>query len=630
MDMYVFGGRVHEAHAALESSTSRFTDMCAGRFHEQYGQFPGEPELRSWTNSWPELTRTLMDAGLGELHIFLEYELPGSGERVDALLLGVGSGGVLVAVVIELKQWSFYAWASATRVEVAGTEYTHPCRQAAGYVRYFQHWLQEPGIEYRAVALLHAAPSKMIDDLRRAVSDSPGSCDVSLIGRDDVWPAADGDDYAETIISDDLHAPDTEQVRRFLGARHNPSRSVFNQLSTLLASKPTFVLVGRQQDAHLHVYDAVRKASPDSKHVIAVSGGPGTGKTVIAARLLADLPGGRHASHTSATTQYVTPSGTLRQQLERAAEAPETKGLFRQLDDFLGRRSAGGKVLLVDEAQRMKRDRGQLEKLVAKANVSVIFLDERQIIRPGEGVTVEEIRHEANKAGATFAHIALTSQFRCGGSQNFHRWLELLFFGHDTAQKWAGTDYDLGVTRDPAELSTWIAERTRSGKVARIAAGFCWPWSTQAGPNLPEDVLIRWVDQNGAVRTWKRPWNSPRPHRKAGEVYIPKKEFWATDRGGQDQVGCIYTGQGLEYEYGGVILGPDLVRRDGRWEARPSESNDPVMRDVSPTDYLRYATNTYWVLASRATRGCRMYSTDPETREFLEGLVTDAPTVTSF
>ena len=76
---------------------------------------------------------------------------------------------------------------------------------------------------------------------------------------------------------------------------------------------------------------------------------------------------------------------------------------------------------------------------------------------------------------------------------------------------------------------------------ARIVAGFCWPWSP---PNhdgsLVPDV---WVGD------FALPWEN-------------KDTFWkwATDDSGMEQVGTVYTAQGFEFDYIGVIFGPDLVR----------------------------------------------------------------------
>jgi hypothetical protein len=138
---------------------------------------------------------------------------------------------------------------------------------------------------------------------------------------------------------------------------------------------------------------------------------------------------------------------------------------------------------------------------------------------------------------------------------------------------------------------------------------------------LNNDVFIGWTDSYGRRRTWERPWNAREQRLADNAVVAPQKEFWATDEGGQNQVGCIYTCQGLEYDYAGVILGPDFVRRDGRWVGIPDNSEDPVMDDIDPVDYTQLAANIYYVLASRGTRGCRLYSTDEETQNYLAGLL---------
>ncbi|RDI23074.1 uncharacterized protein DUF2075 [Lentzea flaviverrucosa] len=112
-----------------------------------------------------------------------------------------------------------------------------------------------------------------------------------------------------------------------------------------------------------------------------------------------------------------------------------------------------------------------------------------------------------------------------------------------------------------------------------------------------------------------------------GDGLVPKSQFWATDQGGHRQIGCIYTAQGLEYDYGAVIFGPDLVRRGDRWVVDPKTNEDRSMKDIDSRLYPRLAANIYWVLATRATRGCWLYSVDEETQAFLTTLL--QPTVES-
>jgi hypothetical protein len=136
--MSVYGGLVRDVARMVKASAAEVTEECARRFADRHGSPPDDAEYRSWLNSWPPLLEVLVNAGLGELWLELEYELPGSGERVDALLLGAQPDGALVAIVIELKQWSDPEPVPVSCVLVGGEVRPHPCRQAAGYMRYLR------------------------------------------------------------------------------------------------------------------------------------------------------------------------------------------------------------------------------------------------------------------------------------------------------------------------------------------------------------------------------------------------------------------------------------------------------------------------------------------------------------
>jgi DUF2075 family protein len=309
--------------------------------------------------------------------------------------------------------------------------------------------------------------------------------------------------------------------------------------------------------------------------------------------------------------------------LIRAAEDPGAKGLFLNVRDYPNRRPSR-EVLLVDEAQRMSNggSRDAVADFVACTRVCVFFLDERQIIRPHEGTSVDHIAEVADAAKATFTHVDLQAQFRCAGSQHYQRWIDELLSAEGQPASWRSDDYDFGVVADPAELQTWVDDHTANGITARISAGFCWPWP-DVGPGRPlrTDVEITYVDRRSGLSVrWAYPWNSKHARADHDGPIAPIKEYWATDPSGHRQVGCIYTAQGLEYDYSAVIFGPDLVRRSDRWEGRPSESHDRVMRGLTSAEYLPLALNTYRVLMTRGTRGCRLYSTDDETQRYLEAL----------
>ena len=162
----------------------------------------------------------------------------------------------------------------------------------------------------------------------------------------------------------------------------------------------------------------------------------------------------------------------------------------------------------------------------------------------------------------------------------------------------------------PDEMESALSSESNESYSARMTAGFCWPWSDPP----PDSSLVHDIVING----WTRPWNV-RGERSVGGA--PPASLWATDPAGFDQVGCIYTAQGFEYDWNGVIFGPDLVRRDGRWMAQPRASKDPALRAIPDVDADPLLRNVYKVLLTRGMVGTVIHSVDPETQAFLAELV---------
>jgi DUF2075 family protein len=86
-------------------------------------------------------------------------------------------------------------------------------------------------------------------------------------------------------------------------------------------------------------------------------------------------------------------------------------------------------------------------------------------------------------------------------------------------------------------------------------------------------------------------------------------------------VGCVYTAQGFEYDWNGVILGPDFVRRGDAWVADRSASKDPTLSRTGELDFGAYVRNIYKVLLTRGMVGTAVTSTDEETRAYLKSLI---------
>lgn len=169
--------------------------------------------------------------------------------------------------------------------------------------------------------------------------------------------------------------------------------------------------------------------------------------------------------------------------------------------------------------------------------------------------------------------------------------------------------FDFGIVDSPTELDEMVRGRADAGESARLAAGFCWRWSDPKDGALVDDVVIG---------SFRRPWNA-KPDAAKLPPRVPKSNYWATDPQGIGQVGCVYTAQGFEFDYIGVIWGDDLVYRasEGGWVGQKAASHDSQVKRAQPEHFTDLVKNTYRVLLTRGLKGCYVYFTDLETREYM-------------
>ena len=147
---------------------------------------------------------------------------------------------------------------------------------------------------------------------------------------------------------------------------------------------------------------------------------------------------------------------------------------------------------------------------------------------------------------------------------------------------------------------------------ARMAAGFCWPWSNpNPDGSLKEDVVIG---------DFRMTWEAKNDMKIAPG--IPPAKLWAYDPNGVSQMGSIYTIQGFEFDYVGVIFGDDLAWDPTRrtWVGKPENSSDAaVKRDKQ--NFVRYARNAYRVLLTRGMIGCYVYFMNKDTENYFRSLI---------
>ncbi|MFD4353570.1 DNA/RNA helicase domain-containing protein [Nocardia sp. NPDC058518] len=591
---------------------------------ENAGKKGNPAERRSWEVSLPALAKVLIKAGLGEVAMLIECSLPGSSQRVDALLAGVHpKTGADNYVLVELKQWSHaeLGWGSDRLVWSLHTrgDQLHPVDQVRGYCRYLQRdvaLLHDRPEALHGVAYLHNAEEKLVRPLFELPPDQFGR----------LYTGDQREGFIEFLRSQLTPTSGLSAAERLLD-------SEIRQRTTLLRSTPAELyaagdsLVDNQRLAFEAVLNRVTLAyRSNQKCVVLVTGGPGSGKSIIAMSLLMRLHKDRRRVRYATGSEAITK--TMRRvygRQERGLEKLITyyKNLTTMQDQWLD-------VVICDEAHRIRRTstdrftraiantkRPQVDELIEIANVPVFLLDENQVVRPDEVGTVDLIRDHAARAGRTVFQINLDGQFRCGGSAAYDEWvLNLLGLRPLGPTPWKGDDnFTVRVANSPQQMEDFLRSQITDKVSARIMAGYCWEWTIDpdADGALVDDIKIG---------NWSKPWNSFQ-NKIGGAGDPPPKWLWANDPRGFEQVGCVYTAQGFEFDWAGIILGPEIVVEDQALVIRRDANKDRKLRSRTLFDeeFDILIRNTYKVLLTRGMRGVVLYAVDAATQEFLSSLV---------
>jgi len=602
--------------SADETLVLRLTDQM--RF--QMGSFPSESEKRSWKNSLRELSDLLVEAGLSKLNILIEYQLPYSSKRIDAVLVGSGPKTKSpVIVAIELKQWTDATAVEGTNEVLKISAYgnrpiLHPASQVMKYCEYlldFNRFASSDNSKVYGVAFLHNWLNP-----RNTAIDAVYPADVSMLFLGSERAAL------KKFLVDRISQENTDDFTDdFLNSKIAPTKQLLAVAAEEIRNREQFNLLDEQQVAYSLVMKAVRDAEiANTKTVVIITGGPGSGKSVIALSLLGEL------SRRGKTCLHATGSRAFRNSLRKVAgaRAPQVQKMFAYFNSFIISDINSLDVIICDEAHRIRETSAnrytkaelrtgtpQLHELLNVARVPVFLLDANQVVRKGETGTPEYIESEAQKLGLKTIHVDLDGQFRCGGSRLYENWIAgMLNLDGSKHFTWdEDPNFVVEVVNSPQEMEFLLKGKNEEGYKARITAGYCWTWNNPGTDGkLPNDVVIG---------DWSKPWNVKSNSGVGGYL---SGELWAIDPKGFDQIGCVYTVQGFEYDWNGVILGPDLVWRTDKWVAIPNGSKDPAMRGVEPSNYERLIKNTYKVLLTRGLVGTYLYSVDSETQAHLESI----------
>jgi DUF2075 family protein len=602
---------------------NRIAEKLKESFFQAFRYQAPVSEVRSWQNSLRALSSVLEHAGLTDHGILLEYQLPLSSKRLDCMVTGKGAGRDPNAVIVELKQWDKTApsYIDDCVVSFVGgrqRDVLHPSKQAGQYRDFLADThtaFADGGITLDACAYLHNFQFDPTDELFSQKHET-------IVAQYPLFAGDQSGDLAAFLADRLAHGEGMDVLRDVLASKYRASRKLLDHTATMVTGQSQYVLLDEQLVVFNAVLDQARRGFHDrQKVVMLVHGGPGTGKSVIALNLVGEL------SRLGYNTQHATGSkaftGNIRKLVGSRASVQ-----FRFFNSFAQAETNAIDVLIMDEAHRIRETsqnrytprhlrsgQPQIQELLNAAKVSVFFIDDRQVVRPAEVGSSDLIRAAAAEAGAQLYEFDLEAQFRCGGSEAFINWVENTLGIRRTANViWDSTDdFEFRIFDTAQDLEAAIRARNAEGHSARLTAGFCWEWSnpTPTGHLIPDVNL----------GDWQMPWNA-----RSGEgrlaAGIPKEDFWASDPRGIEQVGCIYTAQGFEFDYAGVIWGPDLRYdpRAGQWIGDLSKSADQVVKR-SKDQFVDLVKNTYRVLLTRGMKGCYVYFMDEDTRNFVRSRI---------
>ncbi len=568
-------------------------------------------EERSWINSLPRMHMVLDNAGIiDDAEVALEYQIPTTSKRIDFMIAGKDDSDSNYIYVIELKQWEE---AKKTSLDNCVETYTggakrvvqHPCTQIYNYTKLLENineCIRQNEIHLKPACYLHNYKDAYVSQLKAPEYDFY----VKEVPMFFLHDTAKFGNYLKEHIK---KKPDPRLFETIEHGRLKPSKALQDAILPMLQRNEEFYMIDEQQVAYSYILETVETALKNKKkYTIVVQGGPGTGKSVIAVSLLAKL------LHDGYSTSYVSKNAAPRNVYskyltEGHKKQSYIKELFKGSGSFVDEKENRYDCLLVDEAHRLNDKSGmyrnlgtnQIMEIIKASKVSVFFLDEEQIVHVNDIGTVDEIKKWAMYCNSEFKcndNLRLTSQFRCNGSDSYIAFLDNLLEIRETANTTLdeSLDFDFRVYDDPCAMREDLRKLNEINNKARMVAGYTYDWESKKDSEKMDIIL-----PNGFEAQWN--FNST--------------NTWAIDKDSFDQVGCIHTSQGLEFDYIGVIIGKDLRYENGKIitdiskRSRSDASVKGINKKPNAAELAeRIIKDTYKVLLTRGQKGCFVYCED--------------------
>lgn len=601
----------------------RIEENIDRRFYERMGYHTSKSERDAWKNSMQYMLKVLIDNNIpGNVGIAIEFKIPNTSKRIDFIISGKDGELKNTAIIVELKQWTEAEIVSgkdgivSTYTGHALREVAHPSYQAWSYattIEDYNETVQERQIDLHPCAYLHnyltvTPPTLLSDNYKEYLEKAPA------------FVKGDVEKLREFINKYIKYGDDKETLYMIENGKIRPSKSLQDALSSMLQGNQEFVMIDDQKLVYETALEMARKSYRDgNKRVLIVKGGPGTGKSVLAINLLVRLTNENMVC--SYVTKNAAPRNVYATKLSGDFKKTRINNLFKGSGSFVESAENEFDVLIVDEAHRLNAKSGmfqnlgenQIKEIIHASKFSIFFIDESQKVTLKDIGSIEEIQKYIGYENAESEIMELESQFRCNGSDGYIAWLDDVLEIRKTANSNGfDLDYDIKICDTPNEVKDIIFEKNKINNKARLLAGYCWEWIKE-GKNKSDVFDITIPEYN-----FEMSWN------------LGNSTTWAIDSESVNEIGCIHTAQGLEFDYVGVIIGNDLryennkVVTDVTERAKTDQSIKGIYKiyqqDFEKAEKIadEIIKNTYRTLMTRGQKGCYIYCTDKKLSEYLK------------
>lgn len=593
---------------------------------DKMGRKTPDGEFNSWINSLEYMYKVMNDPEIPDnAGVAIEYNIPQTAKRVDFIISGYGEHDDPGMIIIELKQWQKLQTVKNSEALVetytghAVRRVVHPSYQAWSYaalIKDYNTTVQEGNVTLKPCAYMHnymRRDKDPVDDSRYGMYTSEAP----------VFTKGQVSDLRE-FIKKVVRKGDDEKVLYMVDqGKIKPSKSLQNSIVSMIKGNEEFIMIDDQRVVYEDIIRISEQCRLDKKkRTVICKGGPGTGKSVIAVRLLSEL------TRLGQFVQYVSKNSAPRQvyleKLKGEIKKSSVDNLFKGSGSYYDVGESVINTLLVDEAHRLNEKSGlfhnkgenQIKEIIYSSLCSVFFIDEKQRVTMDDIGSIDEIKKWAKEEKSEITEMELYSQFRCNGSNGYLAWLDNLLEIRETANYSFEDDFDFDfqVCDSPNEVRQIIKDRNEISNKARLLAGYCWDWPTKTRNNSNfHDIQIGDFGMS---------WN------------LQDGQAFATAKDSVNEVGCIHTAQGLEFDYVGVIIGDDIRYENGKVitdfskRAKTDQSIKGIKKlykenpGVAQSRADEIIKNTYRTLMTRGMKGCYVYCTDPGMQEYIKKRLT--------